>query len=424
MDSNNKLSLNQDLDSGSPVDSQDFFIKDAGIGGELLGQIKELKTGPQDEVIYGVSDAGRQGFFVRINEFLINHSKVTLKEKSYFFHMLAVMVDAGVPLVQSVKSLAKRTQNIRFRRVLNTVAHNSETGAKMADAMSRFPDIFSDAEIGIVRAGEEIGKVDSALFKLSDQLDKQNDLNAKVFSASVYPIVVLIALVVVTIGMLVGVLPRLLGLLTANGMKPENLPWATRMLIDFQSAFTNYWWLGLIVLFGLYGLFVMYVGSDYGATKWDYLKLRTPIIGKLLRKLYVLRFVSMTGLLIDAGLPVIVCLKVAGGSLSNRIYRLKVQEIIEVVKNGGKISEAMGDSEFLFPHDVVEMTRVGESTAHLGQVSEKISAQYQKEVDDSLTRMMALLGPLMVLVVGVFVALLAVAIMAPIFNLGNYVGVN
>ncbi|MFA6917472.1 MAG: type II secretion system F family protein [Candidatus Gracilibacteria bacterium] len=419
MDLKNNISMGNKEDSG--IDASDYFIKDAGIGGEILQEIKSIKVDVKDDVIYGVSDHANRPFLKRVDDFFVDNSKISLKDKSYFFHMLAVMVDSGVPVVSAVETLAGYTDNVRLKRILNTVAYNCRSGATLADAMSRFQDVFSEAEVGIVRAGEETGRLNATLFNLSEQLDKQHELNMKLWSAAVYPIAVLVVLVLVTVGMLIWVLPNLLSLLTEGGMTNDKLPTPTRILVALQTGFVDYWWAILIVLFGGYGLFKVYTGTDYGAVKWDYMKLRIPLIGKLLRKVYVLRFVSMMGLLIQSGIPVIKVLKVTGNSISNRVYKLKAQEIIDKVKTGEKISESMSDSAFLFPYEIVEMIKVGESSAQLSEVSEKISVQYQREVDNTLRKVTSLFEPLMILVVGLFVALLAIAIMSPIFNLNNVV---
>ena len=147
MDSQNKITLGQNVAADANVDASDYFIKDAGIGGDILKEIKGMKIIETDDMIYGVSDETNRTFSQKIDDFLINHSKISLKDKSYFFHMLAVMVDSGVPVIHSVKTLAGYTENARFRRVLNTVAHNCEVGSTLADAMSRFADVFSEAEV-------------------------------------------------------------------------------------------------------------------------------------------------------------------------------------------------------------------------------------------------------------------------------------
>ncbi|MFH1284571.1 MAG: type II secretion system F family protein [Candidatus Peregrinibacteria bacterium] len=405
-----------------PVESEDYVIEGAGSGTDVLARVKMGARKKEDEVIYGVYNNAGKGFFVKLNDFLIDRSKISLRDKSYFFHMLAVMVDAGIPVVAAVKSLAGRSENPKFKRVLRTIAYNCEQGASLSDAMTRFDEVFDDAEIGIVKSGEATGRLHVMLFKLSEQLDKKHELSMKLWGAAVYPIAVLSVLILVMIGMLVWIFPTLLTLLKEGGISEQNLPLATKILIGLQNAVVNYWWAILLVIFGVYGLFNVYLGSDRGAVRWDYVKLRMPVVGTLLRKIFVLRFVSLLGLLIESGLPVIRAIKIAGTSLSNRVYRLKAQEVINFVSKGGKISDSMADSTFLFPPEIVEMIRVGEASANLAKVSEKVSDQYEREIDNSLKKLSSVFEPLMILIVGVFVALLALAIMAPIFNLSSTVG--
>lgn len=398
------------------------YVVGADGNSDILKKIKNKGQGAADQVIYGVYNNANAGWTTRINDFFIDHSRVQLREKSYFFHMLAVMVDAGIPVVQAVKSLAARTQNSRLQRVLNTIAHDCEAGATLSDAMTRFEDVFDEAEIGIVKSGEATGKLYSMLFKLSEQLDKRYDLYLKLRAAAVYPIVILLVLLLVVTGMLIWIFPTLLNLLSESGVSPENLPLPTRFLIGMQTAVLDYWWLMILGILGVYGLFNMYVHSSNGAVNWDYRKLNIPVLGSLLRKLSVLRFVSLVGILVEAGIPVINVLKITGNSLSNRVYKLEVQEVIERVKGGKKISESLMESSYLFPPEVVQMLAVGESSANLAKVSEKIADQYQREVDNALSKLTSVFGPLMIIFVGGLVALIALAIMGPLFNLGNLVG--
>jgi type II secretory pathway component PulF len=349
----------------------DFVVSGASESGyEVLNKVKNPKDIVVDNVIYGVYSNENAGLFVKLNDFFIDRSSVGLRDKSYFFHMLAVMVDAGIPVVSAVKSLAARTENPKFARVLNTLAYNCEHGSTLADSMTRFETIFEESEIGIVRAGEETGKLNTMLFKLSAQLDKNHDLSLKLIGAAVYPIVVLCVLVLVATVMLVWIFPTLMNSLMQGGLTEADLPFATKLLLNLQRAITGYWWAILAGILMIYGLFNVYVGGDYGAYRWDYFKLKFPIVGSLLRKLYVLRFVSLVGLLIEAGLPVIRAIAITGGSISNKLYKLKVQEVLTAVRDGRKISESLLDSNFLFPPEVVQMLNVGEASASLGKIAE------------------------------------------------------
>lgn len=397
------------------------YLYDSELTKEILEDVKHRGKTTDDEIIYGVSDPSKQGLFDRINSFFIDHSRVTLKDKAYFFHLLGVMVESGIPVVQAVRSLAKHSENPKFRRVLATIAYNCDGGATLTEAMMRFSDVFDESELGVVRAGEASGKLNLMLSRLADELDKRHDLNMKIWAAAAYPIAVLSVLVIVAISMLVWILPTLLDLLKEGGVTNDKLPFATRVLIALQTGIVDYWWLILIIIFVIYGIFTMYKGTDRGAIKWDYAKLKFPVVGVLIRKVYVLRFVGVLGLLIESGLSVIKALQISGNSISNRVYKLKAQEIIENVKGGARVSVSMEDSEFLYPHEVVEMLRVGETSATLSSISQKVSKQYQKEVDNSLKKVMSVFEPVMILFVGLFVAVLALAIMAPIFNLNTII---
>jgi len=373
------------------------------------------------KVIYGIYDAASQPFWIRIDDFLIDHGRVPLQEKAYFFHLLAVMIDAGIPLIQSLKILANRTKNERFRRILDTVTYNVSQGKRLSEAIARFPDVFGDMEVGVVKSGEAAGNLDKMLFRLSEQLDKSHDLQVKLVTASVYPLVVLATLIVVAAGMLIWVIPSLVGLLKEGGLAESDFPLATKILITLSSIFQNFWWLILFVMIISYLMIRIYKASDNGRYKWDLFRLRLPVVGTLIRKVLVLRFVSMMGILFEAGLPVVQALQIIATSLSSELYKLKTWEIIAKVQQGDKISTSLSESSFLFPETVAEMIGVAEQSASIGLISEKIAVHYDREIDNSLKRLTSLFEPLMIILVGVTVAILALAILTPIFQLSSLV---
>ncbi len=388
-----------------------------GSGESVLKKLSKTAGKQSPEVIYGLYDGARQPMMTRLNDFFIDHTKVPLQEKSYFFQLLAVMVDAGIPVIQAVKMLARRTENERFRRVLNTVAYTVSQGKTLSESLGRFPQVFSEVEMGVVKAGEASGHLDKMLGRLAVQLAKSHELQTKLITASVYPAVVLIVLVLAASGMLIWVIPSLLQLLSEGGLKGEDLPIATKILVTLSFVMSNYWWavfLGVAVIF----LFVRYtITTETGKFQWDLFKLRIPVVGTLLRKVLILRFVSMLGILIEAGLPVVQALTIVATSLNNEIYKLKVYEVIAKVQQGQKISDSLADTPFLFPETIIQMMAVGEQSASVGFIAQKIGGQYDMEIDYSLKRVMSLIEPLLIVFVGFTVALLALAILTPIFRL-------
>jgi type IV pilus assembly protein PilC len=385
---------------------------------KLLDQIGQSNSETQkEEVIYGVYDNTNAPITTQINDWLIDHSKVSLKDKAYFFHLMAVMIDSGIPLLQSLDILTKREKNLRFRRIIATMHHTTESGKTLSEAMSRFPQIFTDAEIGVVKSGEAVGKLNDMLNRLSKQLDKSYELEMKIFSASIYPIMVLGTLILVGGAMMIWILPNLLGILTESGLPPENYPLPTKILLGTTNFLTNFWWIVLIALAIFWATFKIYTQTSMGKFRFDYFKLRLPIVGSLLQKVYVLRFVSLLGILINAGLPVVKTLQIIAQSLDNELYSLKTWQIIGQVQEGGKISESLEKSPFLFPETVTHMLSISEKTAAIGSISDKISDYYNQEIDHSLKRLTSIFEPLMIIFVALLVALLALAVLLPIFQL-------
>lgn len=388
---------------------------------KLLNKSANNSKDPRRNVVYGIYDNRGAGMFARLDDFLIDHQKIPLQEKAYFFHLLAVMIDAGIPLMNAMNILAAKTDNLRFARILNTISYNLKQGNKLSDAMSRFPDVFGDMELGVVRSGEAAGNLDKMLFKLSAELDKTNELQIKLITAAIYPIAVLVVLILAASAMMLFVIPSLTEMLIEGGLKEENFPLMTKILIFISSMMSNYWWVILAVLLIGYFMFNIYINSEEGKYKWDIFKLNLPVIGELLRKVYVLRFVSTLGILIESGLPVIKALEIVAQSLSSELYSLKTWEVIARVKNGEKISTSLMDSSFLFPETITQMLSVGEQTASMGKISQKVAEHYDREIDHSIKRLTSLFEPIMIVLVGATVAILALAVLSPIFQLSSLV---
>lgn len=387
---------------------------------KLLGKNKGVLD-KNRAVVYGKYDNRSGGLFDRLNDWLIDSSKVSLQEKAYFFHMLAVMIDAGVPLMNAMEILSSKAESVRLARILYTISYDLKQGAQLSKSMSKFPDVFGDMELGIVKAGEAAGNMDKMLFKLAEEIDKAHELQIKLVTASIYPMAVLVILVLAASGMLIFVIPELVKLLTEGGLKPEDFPLMTKVLLAISDLVTNYWWIAISVVATVYFAFQFWAATEDGKFRKDYFLLKLPIVGELLVKVYVLRFVSNLGILLESGLPVIQSLEIVASAMSNKLYELKTWEVIHRVKDGAKISESLADSPFLFSSTVTQMLGVAEKTASMSKIANKISEQYSREIDHSLKRLTALFEPLMIVFVGVTVALLALAILSPIFQLTSLV---
>lgn len=378
----------------------------------LLSKVQ--KESHSDEYIYGVTSSKGRSFIKRINDFLIDHSSIATRDKEYFFELLATMLRAGIPMNRSLKILASRTGSPRLKRIVSTISYELEHGRSLSQALDRFPEVFAESERGVIKSAEAVGHLEEMLFKVATTLNRHNELRARLIGALIYPSAVLVSLVAGIAAMLIFVVPKIQGIFAESSL---TLPLPTRILLIMSLFLTKAWWLLLIIiLFAIIG-FHVYVSSDEGRFAWDFRKLRLPFIGELLRKIYVMRFVDLLGLLIESGLPINKALEFVAGSVGNEIYRLKTYEALGRVQQGEKLSAMCASAPFLFPESVTNILAVGEYSASLGEISQKIGGYFEREINHTLKTMTTVLGPLLILVLGLLVAFFALAILSPIFSL-------
>ncbi len=385
---------------------------------KLLGQ-KRGQT--REKVVYGIYDNRGKPLFTRLNDFFIDNTPISLKDKAYFFHLLAVMIDSGMSMIESIETLANQQKNERLSRILDTIEYNLRQGISLSKAISRFPNVFKEKEIGVIKSGEAAGNLDQMLMKLAEDLDKANELQIKLVTASIYPIFVIVVMLLVSAGMLIFVIPELMNLLTEGGLQEEDFPLMTKILIGVSNFMLNWWWLVVAIGAIVYFAWSYWKNTEEGRYSWDLFKMNIPVVGEMVRKVYVLRFVSTLGLLLESGLPVIKALEIVATSMSSGVYALKTWEVISRVKNGEKISDSLKDTPFLFDDTVTRMMSVGEKTASINKIAMKISAHYDQEIDHTLKRVTGLFEPIMILTIGILVALLALAILMPVFQLSSVV---
>jgi len=379
-----------------------------------LGVSAEKET----TVVYGVYDSSAQPFAVRMNDLFIDRQKVKIEEKSYFFHLLAVMLDAGIPVMRALRILAKKTTHERFARIINTIAYDVERGKRASQSMTKFPDVFKDSEVGVVRSGEAIGNLGKLLFRLAEQTQRSHELFLKVRGAMIYPIAVMIALfisggIVVTV-----VIPKLDLFFTQSNFE---MPTLTLVVLKVGRFFVEFSWLVLIALV-LVGLIMsFYANTLNGRRRVDGWLLGVPWLKHVIRKYNVAQFVQVMSLLVDAGVPIHDAIKITEGALSNSLYKDFMRVLKHDVERGEKIADSLAKAPYLFPETVVSMIAVGENTGQLGLISDKLAKHYEREVQYSLDNFTTILEPVVIVIVGLAVGVLAVALLAPIFSLSTLV---
>ena len=352
----------------------------------------------------------------KLNNYLISLSGVKPKDKATFFHLLSVMINSGIPMLKSLKSLSLQLSgNVVFQSVITSLVEDIQGGKSLSEAMFEFQNVFDDAEIGMIRSGEATGRLASVLENLAKDAEKAYLIKSKVKSAMMYPIVILLLLVAVVVAMMVFVIPKLKDLFDATG---GELPTITKVVIaisDFLRINGQELLLGLLVFF--VGVFI-FKKTDSGKYFFDNLKLKIPIFGKLFKKAFLSRFARSLSNLLDSNVTIVESLEITANSIGNEVYKKRLLMSLEDIKQGIPLAENLTASP-LFPPMLVNMVDVGEQTAQLDEISGKIATFYEDEVDTAVSGISKIIEPVILIIIGATVATVVAAIMLPIMELSN-----
>jgi len=342
-------------------------------------------------------------------------NRVPRRDVAIFSRQLAVMISATVPIVQALRILVKQTENIAFKIIISEIADEIDGGAKLSATLARYPQVFNDFFIHMVRSGETTGKLDETLNYLADQQEKDYDLVSKIKGAMIYPIFILGALVVVGVMMMIFVVPQLTEILAAGG---QELPLMTKVLIGTSEFLVARWWVLMILAAGLYAAYRVLLRSQETRNVIDRLKLKAPIFGSIFQKIYLVRFARSLSTLVASGIPITRALEIVADVIGNRLYRSLTLATIKEIEAGKSISTVFAQSRDI-PPMLTQMMNVGESTGKLDFILEKLANFYSRELENSVQNLVSLIEPLILVIMGVAVALLVIAILMPMYNLSS-----
>jgi type IV pilus assembly protein PilC len=330
-----------------------------------------------------------------------------------FTRQFATMINAGLPLVQSLEILAEQTENVAFQKVIRDVLYDVESGNTLADAMGKHPKAFSKLFVSMVSAGEAGGILDTILLRLAVFMEKADALTRKVKGAMIYPGVVLSVAVIAVAILLIFVIPTFQTMFSSAGIP---LPLPTQIVIA-MSAFLQSWWWAVIggSIAGFFALRQFY-GTDRGELLIDGIMLRTPILGDVQRKAAVARFTRTLGTLVSSGVAILDGLEITAKTAGNRVIQDAVMNSRSSIAGGDTISAPLKESG-VFPPMVVQMINVGEQTGGLDEMLSKIADFYDEEVDTAVTGLLSVMEPIMIVVLGVVVGGMIVAMYLPIFDM-------
>jgi type IV pilus assembly protein PilC len=350
------------------------------------------------------------------NAFTRYLNRVKTKEKILFSRQLSTLINAGLPLLQSLRSVAKQTKTKPLQRVINQIISDIEAGSSLSEAMRKHPKVFNNIYISLIASGETSGKLDESLERIAFQQEKDAEIMSKVKGAMIYPLVVVMVMLVVVGFMIVQVLPQV-EVLYAD-LPGASLPLITRILLGISHFITEKWWLFLIMV-GLAVFFTTkWARTGAGKELIDKLKMRAWPIGPLFMKLYMARFARTGTTLVGSGVPLIQVLEITAQSVSNIHIERSVYKAIEKVKGGTALSEAIKDDPNFLPL-VPDMLSIGEQSGAIEAMMGKIAEYYEKEVDTQIRTISTIIEPVLMVLLGVMAFIIVAAVLLPIYGLAG-----
>lgn len=357
--------------------------------------------------------------YYRVNAAFVNFGKVKMQEKATFFRLLAVMVDAGIPIINALNTLADQNKkNQKFKKIIDDMATKIEAGESLSGSMENYKKTFNESEIGMIRSGEVSGHLNDILRDLAKEVEKSAKTISKVKSALTYPIVVLVILFLVLVLMMIFVIPNIQNLFEQTGAE---LPGITKFVIGMSSFMqTNI--IQIFVGIGVFiGILTLWKKTKSGKTQWDTFMLHVPITGPLMQKAILAQFSRTLGNLLGSGVSIVQSLMIISNATQNDVYKKKIKFAADDIKAGIPLADALRGTKY-FPAMLVNMIDTGEQTAQLETVTKKVANFYDEQVDMAVKGLTKIIEPIIMVFVGLAVGGLVAAIMLPILTLGDSVG--
>ncbi len=343
--------------------------------------------------------------------------KVKGKDIVIFTRQLSTMIDAGLPLVQSLQILAKQQENPTFKKVLIEMHQDVEAGNTFAESMRKHPKVFDNLYTNMIEAGELGGILDTILSRLAVFKEKAMALQRKIKGAMTYPAICLGISVIILVVILLFVIPVFAKMFADFG---SALPLPTQIVVNMSNGFKEYWWVFLLAFFVISFSIKKIYGTDKGRLWIDRMLLKAPIIGDLQRKTAVAKFTRTLSTMLHSGVPILDALDVVAKTAGNKVIELAVLRTSEAIAEGRPISEPLEETG-VFPSMVCQMIHVGESSGSLDEMLEKIADFYDEEVDQAVENLTAALEPLMMVVLGGMIGGLVIAMYLPIFKIASVI---
>lgn len=343
-------------------------------------------------------------------------NKVKAKDRILFARQLSTLINAGLPLVQSLRSVADQTSSKPFKIVINKIISDVEAGGSFSEALLKHPKVFNPVFTSLVAAGETSGTLDKALERVAMQQEKDAEIISKVRGAMAYPAIVLLVMVAVVGFMIVKVLPQVEGIY--KGISGAKLPFITVFLLAISHFVIKFWWVVLVILGFLTFITSRWTRTGPGKEVIDKLKMKMWPIAPLFMKVYMARFARTGTTLVASGVPLLQVLDITAKAVNNVHVARSLNKAAEKVRGGKALSVAIEDDPN-FLELVPSMLKIGEQSGQIEQMMEKVAEYYEKEVDQQIKTISTIIEPVMMVLLGVVAFILVAAILLPIYGLAG-----
>ena len=404
---------------------------DQAVGAALKEQgmfptsIKEAKTaggGSKKKAVAGGGAGAKKGgsMFSRLNEIQLGSPVIKGKDLTIMTRQLAILLDAGLPLLRALKTLSDQSKNPALKKVLIETSTAVEGGSTFSEALQKNPKSFDKLYLNMVKAGEAAGALETILDRLAGFMEKALRMAAKIKAAMVYPVMVMIMATGITSGLLVFIVPKFKKIFQEM-LGGEPLPALTEFVMNASDIVVNNAVMVIITFTICFVLFKVAMKTQKGKWTFDWIKFNAPLLGPLISKSSIARFARTLGTLMGSGVPVLQALQIVRDTSGNEVVATAIQTVHDAVKEGESMAAPL-DATKVFPSMVISMIEVGEETGKLPEMMEKIANTYDEEVDLAVEALTAMIEPLMIMFLAVVIGTIVIAMFMPLISIIKKLG--
>ena len=346
------------------------------------------------------------------------NDSVSSKDLQIFTRQFAVLISAGVPIVQSIQAMSQGSSSQAMTDTLIKVVAEVEKGRRLADALALQPKVFDRLYVNLIRAGEEAGALETILNRLAEYIETSVKLRGKIVGALFYPIAIMFVAFIVIFVVMVFVVPKISGMFKENG---QQLPMLTVWVIAASDFCGHYWYLILSALIGIPLMIKMFYETPEGRKSMDTILIDLPVFGTLIQRGGIARFSRTLATLLSSGVRIIDALEIASTVVGNYVLETAFLNAKDSISRGRSLAEPLQTVPHI-PKMVTQMIAIGETTGNVDQMLNKIADFYEDEVENAAAAMMSLIEPVLMVVLGGIIAVIVVAMYLPLFNLAGAVG--